>query len=281
MKNILLLTAIVAVVSNLLATPLIWRGATTIKPMQFIFEADFAYSRTTKTYNWNEKRWDALPSEKQTTTLSSTMMVGFCPFPNFEVCLIDQLATRSQDTLRSFGMGDLWFNIRYQAIASKLAPVLLTFSGALVVPISDKEAKLPIDDGTMDIGLGAILQTKEFGRILAHLRFGYWINGKTDDTTKLGNMFQYAAKLDYNLSKSKSLMAYIQVAGTMEGKRKIRNEAKANTEKDRHNFAVGAVFKALPKLSIRPKLAVSLPFISRGGSLAPYTLGFDFWLVVP
>jgi len=247
--------------------------------MQFIIEADFAYSKTTKTYNWTDKKWDTLTSKKQTTTFSATTMGGFSPFQNIELCLIAPLVSKSQDTLNSLGMGDFWFNLRYGALAGKKMPVKLTLSGALVVPAADKNAKLELDDRTLDIGLGAILQTKQLGKVLGHLRLGYWLNGKKNDTTKVGDMFEYVAKLDYNVTKE--IMSFIQIAGTMEGKTKIKDKAQPETEKDRHNFTIGAVLKPVKILSVRPKILVSLPFISKGGSAAPFSLGLDFWVIAP
>jgi hypothetical protein len=281
MKKILIMTVIIiiAAISNTMATPLIWRGASTIKPMQFIGQVNLFYSQTTKSYDWTNNEWTSLADDKKTTSINAQIMAGLSPFKNFEFLVLAPIASKTQDTLNSFGPGDFWIKARYGLVSSKLVPIKFTLSGALVLPFASKDANPSLDDRTTDIGIGGILQTKSFGPFVGHLRFGYWFNGKTNDTTKVGDMLEYVAKLDYQLNKI--ITPFLSIWGTMQGKTEYNGEAKENTQKDRHNVQIGLVAKPISMLSIRPKISVPLEFICKGGSNAPFQIGLDFWVIAP
>lgn len=280
MRRALIAAALFAVAASLApATPLIGRGAGTLKPMQFIAELDLGYAQTTKTYDWTAKEWKDLDDKKKTTTISGMFLAGLAPLKNWEVLLMAPLASRSQDTLSSMGVGDVELHTRYALIAGKLVPVKLTAVGAFGLPTASKDAKPKIGDGKMAGGLGLIAMTKSFSKMAAHLRLAYWLNGSVNDTTKVGDMFEYVAKFDYD--PSKSLQFWLSLAGTMQGKTKYNGTAKDNTQQDRHIAQLGAVYKPIPMLSIRPKAGLPLAFLSKGGALAPFSLGLDFWVIAP
>lgn len=280
----ILTTAVVllAAASMVPATPLIGRGAGTLKPMQFIVQLDNSYSQTAQSYDWTAKEWkDITDAKKKTTTIGSNLQLGLgMPWlGNWELVLMAPLAAKTQDTFSSLGPGDIELQTRYGIIAGKTAPVKLTAVGALGLPTADQGAKPKIGDGKMSGALGLIATTKAFGPVVGHLRAAYWLNGKTNDTTRVGNMLEYVAKLDFDLTKSFQLWA--SLVGTMQAKTEYRGAAKANTEQDRHQVQVGAVVKPIPILSIRPKVALPLGFLSKGGSMPTFTPGLDFWVIAP
>jgi hypothetical protein len=261
------------------ATPLIGRGAGTLKPMQFIAELDLGYSQTAKTYDWTAKEWKDLENKKKTTTISGMLLAGLAPLKNWEVLLMAPLASKSQDTLSSLGVGDVEFHTRYGIIAGKLVPVKLTAVAALGLPTASKDAKPKIGDGKMAGALGIIATTKPLGKAVVHARAAYWLNGKTNDTTKVGDMLEYVVKLDYDFTKSFQLWA--SLVGTMQAKTEYNGTAKDNTQQDRHLAQVGVVYKPIPMLSIRPKIALPLQFLCKGGAMPAYNAGLDFWVVAP
>ncbi|MEO0074645.1 MAG: hypothetical protein ABIK31_00850 [candidate division WOR-3 bacterium] len=276
MKKSLVVMIFLAVVVNMLfATPLIWRGATTIKPKQFIVQSNFYYSQTTKSYDTTQNKWDTLTTKKQVSSLNADIMVGYAPIKNLELKVLVPVASKSKDTSSSFGIGDIWLKSRYALITKE--PLLFTLSGAVVLPTASKTANPPIDDRTVDIGLGIIAQTKTFGKLLGHLRFGYWLMGKTNDTTKVGDMFEYFVKLDYKISKT--LTPFLTILGTQQAKTKINNQQSHGTDRNRTNLQVGTIYKASPILWIRPKISLPITSMCKGGSLAPYTIGLDFWMI--
>lgn len=280
-RNLVLAAVLVAAASSLLATPLIGRGAGTLKPMQFIVELDLGYSQTAKTYNWTAGEWpDTSDADKnKVATISAMLLAGLAPLKNWEVLLMAPLASKSKDTLSSFGPGDVELHTRYGIIAGKLVPVKLTAVAALGLPTSDKEAKPKLGDGKLAGALGVIATTKPLGKAVAHLRAAYWLNGKTNDTTRVGNMLEYVAKVDYDLTKSFQL--WLSMVGTMLAQTEVNGEAVDKTQQDRHIAQLGAVVKPIPMLSIRPKVGLPLEFLSKGGSLAPLNVGLDFWVIAP
>ncbi|MEO0081058.1 MAG: hypothetical protein ABIL25_02050 [candidate division WOR-3 bacterium] len=280
MQKVLLVAALFAVAANaVLATPIIGRGAGTLKPKQFIAQLDLAYSQTAKTYNWTDKKWDTLAAKKKTTTISGMLLLGYAPLKKWEILAMVPLASKSQDTLSSMGVGDVELHTRYQFIADKKAPVKLTAAAAFGLPTSNKDAKPKIGDGKMSGGLGLIATTKSFGKIVGHLRAAYWLNGKVNDTTKVGNMFEYVTKLDYDFTKSFQL--WLSLVGTMQAKTEVNGTAVDKTQQDRHVTQVGAVVKPVPVLSIRPKVMVPIAALCKGGAIAPFGVGLDFWVIAP
>lgn len=284
MKRILTVAAVMlAAASVVSATPLIGRGAGTLKPRQFIIQLDNSYSQTSLGYNWSTKEWkDTIADNKKVTSIGTTLQLGIgMPWllKNWELMLMVPLAAKSQDTLNSLGLGDIELQTRCGIIAGKTAPVKLTAVGALGLPVADQNAKPKIGDGKLSGALGLIATTKAFGKAVGHLRAAYWLNGKTNDTTKAGNMLEYVAKVDYDFTKKFQLWA--SLVGTMQGRTEVNSTAKEKTEQDRHVAQVGLVVKPVPVLSVRPKVMLPLAGISRGGAIAPFSAGLDFWVTVP
>jgi len=268
-----------AVASFATATPLIGRGAGTLKPLQFLAEVDLGYSQTGQKYNWTDSKWDGLADTLKTTTISAAVIAGLAPLKNWEVLLHAPLASKSQGLNSALGVGDVELHTRYGIIAGKLAPVKLTAVGALAFPTADKSAKPKIGDGKLAGAIGLIATTKPFGKAVGHLRAAYWLNGEVNDTTRAGNMLEYVAKLDYDFTKM--LQVWASLVGTMQARTEINGVAKEKTEQDRHVAQLGLVVKPVPILSIRPKVGLPLAFVSRGGSIAPFNAGLDFWVLVP
>lgn len=282
LRSLLTAALLVAAASPSLATPLIGRGAGTLKPMQFIAELDLGYAQTTKSYDWTNSAWKDLDNNKKTTTLSGMLLVGIAPLKNWELLAMVPLASKSQDTLSSLGVGDVEVHTRYGLLADKKdkkVPVKLTAVAALGLPTSDKNAKPKIGDAKMSGSLGLIATTKAFGKAVGHVRAAYWLNGKTNDTTKAGNMFEYVAKLDYDFTKKFQLWA--SLVGTMQAKTEVNGAAVDKTEQDRHVAQLGIVVKPVSILSIRPKVGLPIAAISKGGSIAPFNVGLDFWVIAP
>jgi len=279
-KRILTVAALlVAAASTLSATPLIGRGAGILKPLQFLGEVDFGYSQTGQKYNWTDSKWADLADTLKTSTVSAAVIAGLAPLKNWEVLLHAPLASKSQGSKSALGLGDVEVHTRYGIIAGKLSPVKLTAVGAVAFPTADKSAAPKLGDGKFAGALGAIATTKPLGKAVAHLRAAYWLNGNTNDTTKAGNMLEYVAKLDYDFSKMFQL--WVSLVGTMQAKTEVNGTAVDKTEQDRHIGQFGAVVKPIPMLSIRPKAGLPIAALSKGGSIAPFTVGLDFWVILP
>lgn len=278
MKRSLLILAALAASASLLATPLIGRGPGILKPMQFLAELDLGYSQTTKSWSWMEEEWKEQPDPQRVTTLSGTLIAGFAPLKRWELLAMAPLASRSRDTLSSFGVGDVELQTRYALLTGPKAPFALTGVAGVAFPTADQDARPLIGDGKF-AGAAGLIAARRFGPAVTHLRAAYWYNGKINDTTKVGNMLEYVAKFDYNFTRTFQL--WTSVVGTMRGRTERNGTAVENTEQDRHVAQLGAVWKPVPMLSVRPKVGVPLAFLSRGGALTPYNVGLDFWVIAP
>lgn len=281
MTRLLTLAAFLAVAASLNATPLVGRGAGMLSPKQFLGEIDFGYSKTASRYDWANNEWVDLIDTLQTSTISAAVIAGFAPMKNWEVLLHAPLAAKSQGSFSSLGVGDVELHTRYALIAGKTAPVKLTAAAGIGLPTADKSAKPKIGDGKLSGALGLIATTKKFGLFTGHVRAAYWLNGKTNDTTKAGNMFEYVVKGDFDFTKT--FQVWLSLVGTMQGRTEINGTAKEKTEQDRHVGQVGLLLKpkSVPVLTIRPKVGIPLQFLSRGGQIAPWVGGLDFWVTVP
>lgn len=278
-RAVVLAVLAVAVASSALATPLVGRGAGTLKPMQFLGEVDFGYTQTGQKYNWTDSKWDALADTLKTSTISAAVIAGFAPTKNWELLVHAPLSSRSQGAKDAFGVGDIELHTRYGIIAGKLAPVKLTAVAAAAFPTADKNVAPKLGDGKWAGAVGLLVTSKPLGKSIVHARAAYWLNGNTNDTTKAGNMFEYVAKFDHDFTKKFQLWA--SLVGTMQARTEINGTAKEKTEQDRHVAQLGLVIKPVPVLSIRPKAGVPLAFISKGGSIAPFSAGLDFWVTLP
>jgi hypothetical protein len=285
-RGLILAVVLAAAAGSAVATPLIWRGAGVLKPMQLIGQLNLSYSQTAKGYDWADEEWRSLDDDKKVTTIKGDVMVGISPLKNLEVLLYAPVMSKSQGDDSSMGLGDAWFKARYGILQGKVLPVKLAGSGAVAFPTAGEDAKPSLGDRTLDVGLGLIAQTQKLAGFVIHARLGYWLNGtyeqtsgEVEQTFDVGDMFEYVAKADYFFAKN--ACAFASAIGSMQGRTKVEGDEVANSEKELHSACVGAVWQPLPFLSIRPKVTVPLEFVSRGGSIPAFTPGLDFWVTLP
>ncbi len=287
MKKSLILAAVLAVaVSSVSASPLIWRGASTLKPMQLMVLVPNGYMQTARGYDWDNSEWKDLADDKKTTVIKFLPMVGLGLFKGLELGVVAPLYSKSKGDHSSLGLGDAWLKARYGVLKGKLTPVKLTLSVAAILPTAPEDANPSLGDRTLDFGFGAIAQTQKLAGFIGHLRLGYWLNGKYTKTVEevekeydVGNMFEYVVKVDYKFNKKTGV--FLSVGGMMLAETKVDGVTNAKSAKDRHEAWFGAIWKPIPKLAIRPKVGVPLEFACKGGSLQPFDIGLDFWVTLP
>lgn len=260
------------------ATPLIARGATVLKPLHFIGYGIVGYSKTAKSYDWQAKEYKGLADSLSTATFSAEVMAGLSPLRNLEVLLTAPLVVKSEGDLSSAGLGDMSLQLRY-GMLSGAWPVKLTLAGALALPTSAKDALVKLGDRTTDVGLGAAAQTMKIGPLVAHARAAYWLKGKSNDATQLGNMLEYVVFPDFALGKKAS--AFVTLSGVVKAQTRDKGEAKPNTESSAHYLGGGFTWNPLGPLWFKPKFALPFDAASKGGKLPDFTVGLDLWAVVP
>jgi len=261
---------------NAMATYMLSRGASVIKPLQFVGFAAAGYSRTTQKYDDPTGKYVALPDSLQTSTVSADVLVGFSPLSKFEVLAVAPVVSKAKGSASAIGLGDASLMVRYGLLGGIL-PVKLTLAASVMMPTSAKGLALSLSDRTLDIGLGAAAQTAKFGSLVGHARLGYWINGKTNDTTKVGNLFEYLVFPDFALGKKASV--FVTASGSVKAGDVVSGVTKALT--GQHSVGAGFTWNPVGPLWLKPKASVPLAFLSEGGSIPNYTVGLDVWATFP
>jgi len=278
-KLMVMAVVLAAVAGNATATYMLARGASVVKPLQFVGYAAAGFSRTTQTYDTLQKKYVALPSDAQTSTLSADVMLGFSPLKKLEVLAVAPVVSKSQGDSSAFGLGDASLMLRYGVLGGVL-PVKVTLAAAVMMPTSAKDLALSLGDRTLDVGLGASAQTAKIGPMVGHARLGYWISGKKPGTDSLvGNLFEYVVFPDFVIGKKGSV--FVTLSGTMKADNAVSGVKTALSGAGQHAVGGGFTWNPAGPLWLKPKVAVPLAAMSKGGSVPNFTVGLDLWAVVP
>lgn len=259
-------------------TPLIVRTGTVNKPFQVFTWATLSYNQTIKSYNWTQERF-VKEGVEPLSTVSADILASIGLPGELELGGFVPLAMKSQGGNTSQGIGDILIVGRYGFLQSALLPVKAALSLGGSLPTGDKTATPALGDGSTDIGFGLAVNTIKLAVVVAHLRGAYWLNGKADDITKLGNMFEYMAGLDFPVLPK--LTPQLAFTGYSQEQRKVNGTAQSNTEVSRGFFNLLLLYQPLPKITIRPKVSVPIYPLCKGETLADYYLGLDVWVTVP
>ena len=280
MKKYAMVVLSVALLAGVLqATPMLSRGASVLRPLHFIGYAAIGYSRTTSSYDWTNNGYEGLADSLKTGSVSAQVMAGMSPLSNLEVLLMAPVVFKDKGDLSSAGLGDAWLLARYGLLNSGLLPVRLTLAAALALPTSAQDAAVKLADHTTDIGLGLAAQTVKIGPLAGHFRAAYWFKGKSNDTTRLGNVFEYVVFPDFSLGKKASF--FVTLSGTVKANQVINGESKLNTESLAQYVGAGFTWNPIGPLWLKPKAALPVTALSKGGSLPGFSAGLDVWATLP
>ncbi|MEO0085597.1 MAG: transporter [candidate division WOR-3 bacterium] len=273
------LALFVFVVSVAGGTPLLSLTGTTLKPFQVNGWANCFYWQTTKGYSWTDEEYQTLPDTLRTTAYGADVLAGVgLPFGS-ELRLVAPVQSRTKGSNNSAGLGDVNAALRYGVLQGGLMPVKLAVGIGTSLPTTAEDAVPPISDRTLDFGLGAWANTMQFGPLVGHLRLMYWLNGKTDDTTKVGNMLEYLVDADFALSKT--LIPQVALVGYVQNKKQVNGQEVDRTQLRYNAVSLLLMYKPLPLLTVRPKVSVPLATMSQGGAIPDYILGLDVWVTFP
>lgn len=280
-RSAVIVIVLAALAGNAMATALIGRSATVNKFLQVSGWANFGYNQTAVTYNWLTDKWDATATPLKTTSCDVTVALGL--LGKVELDVVAPLAMKSLGTADSKGLGDVMVYARYGLLQSSLLPVKAALILGANLPTADKNAIPALGDRTTDIGIGASATTISLLGFAAHARAAYWLNGKkqilTDADYKVGNMFEYNLTLDYSITKT--LTPELALTGFSRAQDELAGTKVVNSEVSQHFANVLLIWKPIPMLTIRPKVAFPLTFVSKGGSLANVAAGLDVWALLP
>lgn len=265
------------VASNAVATVMLTRGASTLKPLQFVGYVSANYSRTAQKYDTLQEKYVALPGGEQVNTLSADLILGFSPLKNLEVVAIAPVVSKSQGDKSALGLGDASLMLRYGLLGGIL-PVKLTLAAAMTMPTSAKDAVLKLGDRTTDIAIGAAAQTAKVGPLAVHARLGYWLRGKADGK-QFGNMFEYVVFPDLAIGKNASI--YPMLAGVLKADNVVSGVKEAASGAGQHSIGIGATWNPIGPLWFKPKATMPLAMISSGGTIPNFGVGLDVWAAIP
>jgi hypothetical protein len=278
-KLVIVAVAVAFMAGNAMATYMLSRSASVVKPLQFVGFVAAGFSRTAQEYVDSTGKYVALPADKQTSTVSADVILGMSPLKNLEVLAVAPVVSKSKGGVNALGLGDASLMLRYGLLSGAVLPVKLTLAASVMMPTSAKGLAIPLGDRTLDIGLGAAAQTAKIGPMVAHARLGYWINGKTNDTTKVGNQFEYVVFPDFALGKKASV--FVTLSGLVKAEDVVSGAKTALSGAGQHSIGGGFTWNPVGPLWFKPKFAVPVAGVSKGGSIPNFTVGLDLWAVIP
>jgi hypothetical protein len=278
-KLTVMVLALAVMAGSVFATPLVGRSGAILKPFQLLGWLNAGWVRSEKGYNWDSLAYISLPAASKIAAGSAELTASIGLPGKLEFTAVAPLLMKQRDTLRSSGLGDVMVYARYGVLQSPLLPVKLAATLGVKLPTSSKDANPALGRASTDIGLGLSALTMSLGKVAVHARGGYWLNGKINDTTKLGNQIEYLLVGDYAVSKC--FTPELALSGLMTGQGFVNGIAVPKSQSSIHNVGLLLMFKPLPKLVVRPKVSIPLEFLCKGASVSGPAVGLDVWANLP
>jgi hypothetical protein len=274
-----LVLGLVLLVAGAQATMLLGRNGATLKPFQVFGWLNLGLNQWAKVYDWTAGEYVGLGTidPRSNTLVDANFMVGLPG--KLELGFDAPLAAKKQGTYNSSGMGDVMVLARYGLVQTRQSPVKLAAVLGANLPTAQEGALPPLGDRTLDVGIGLSAVTTRLGPLAGHARAAYWLNGKTNDTTRLGNMIEYSLIADCYATPR--IVPELALSGFMQNRTEVNGTAAANTEVSQHVVNVLVMTKPLPFLVVRPKIALPLYGLSKGGFYPNVYLGLDIWATLP
>lgn len=264
------------ILGQMQSTPLIVRTGVVNKPFQVLGWVTATYYEQNKVYSWSSNRFE--PDTTPLKVLNADLMAGLGLPGNADINLIVPVAKKSFGELNSGGVGDIMVMARYGLFQGSILPVRAALGLGGNLPTGDKDANPALGDGSTDLGFGVSLITANIPFLTGHLRGAYWLNGKNGDV-KYGNMLEYVAVMDFGVIPG--LTPEIALSGYTQARKKVNGVEVPDSEINRSFFHILLMWKPMPMLTIRPKVALPVKSLCRGGGIANLYPGIDIWLTVP
>jgi len=241
----------------------LWRSAKTMKQGSFIAMAQYYYMDFTQKYIDDD--WDDNPNDQVNWGFQT--MFGYAVTDRFEIMVhipyyfkIYQNETGSIDTDES-GIGDIWLKSRLGIIPWAKDKHGFALTSTLRLPTGTKIGDHKFcycGDGTTDFALGGIFSTAWINDFRGHLKFNYWFNNKSFDSVDIGDEMKLIVKMDRNFHKKFMGFATYIYYSKLTDKNVPAGSAVVNTDKNRHYFVLGGVYKPKKGIFIRPKIAFAI-----------------------
>jgi len=263
----------------------LWRSAKTMKKGSVIAMAQWYYMDFAKVYDTTEGEWK--DEDNDYLKWGFETMFGYAVTDRWEVMLHIPIRFHSFEKPdldeSNSGVGDIFFKTRYSVLPWAKDKHGLAFLGSVRFGTGEYDNPYSFcncGDGSTDFGLGGIFSTAWIKNFRGHLKLNYWINGEdkvhNDVTYTVGNEVRFIGKVDYNFHKKfMGFMTYIfynQAEKEDEDGNKIEN-----SDKTRHNFVLGGLWKPQKGLFIRPKIV--LPLGGENGRNFGFKPVLDVWYI--
>ncbi len=257
-------------------TPLIVRTGNVNKPFQVLGWLTTTYYEHNQLYEWTQNRFDRVSTPLK--VFNADLMAGIGLPGNIDLNLMLPVTSKTYGNLNSSGLGDMMLMARYGLFQGSILPLRAALGMGLNLPTGKKDVTPALGDGSTDLGFGVSLITANIPFITGHLRGAYWFNGKSGDV-KYGNLLEYVAVLDLGILPG--LTSELAISGYRQGRQQVNGAEVLNSELQRSFFHVLLMWKPIPMLVIRPKVAFPVKSLCQGGGLADFYPGLDIWVTVP
>ncbi|TKJ42549.1 hypothetical protein CEE37_02345 [candidate division LCP-89 bacterium B3_LCP] len=289
MRKLITLTLLMAVLSLYLLpqadAQVLWRGAKTMKKGSFIAMARWYYMDFTKVYDTTNEEWK--DNDNDHLKWGFETMIGYAPMDRWEIMMhipfrLHSFTTSTLDESSS-GIGDIFFKTRVAVLPWSKKKHGLTFVGSVRLGTGEYDNPYSFcncGDGSTDFGVAGIFSSKWMNKFRGHLKLNYWVNGEgkavNDVTYNVGNEMKFIGKLDYNFHKKfMGFATYIYY--NQAEKEDSQGNAIQNSDKTRHSFALGGIWKPKKGIFVRPKIV--LPIGAENGKNYSFKPVLDFWYV--
>lgn len=271
----------------------LWRSAATLKQGQYIVMTQFYYMDFAKTFDTAEEEWKDYNDSK--TECGFQSMIGYGVTDRMEALIHIPFRSISYESANgsvkkdAMGVGDIWLKTRIAILPWSKDRHGLTFLSTLSLPTGAVKTENSLGSGKIGYAMGGIFSTKWMHDFRGHIKMNYWFNQKgyyykvskvVEDyvlhSKDFGDTFEMILKLDRNFNKK--LMGFCCFVHTKKWKdRTAPGVVTAWSHKTRYILQPGVVYKPIPGLFIRPKIAFAI-----GGEVGTnYTLKpmVDVWYV--
>jgi hypothetical protein len=180
------------------AEPIIGSGTPTLNRNGIALEAHFGYTSYTARYYLSQEEWLGFGEGESNIVMLLFPQIHYGAFDflnlRLSVPLSIHKATNGTE-VSSSGIGDICFDFKHRLYrGEKLLPQLSWRAGGRF-PTGDKDADLPLGDGSMDF-MAELIVTEVLPWFAVHANIGYWYNGKVDGID-IDDEFFYTAGAEY------------------------------------------------------------------------------------
>lgn len=245
---------ILSMFSGLNGEPIIGSSALTLSKGSFVIESHFGYTGYNAQYYLAQEEWIGFDEGESNTVMLLLPQFHYGVFDFLNVRFSLPLVMHKVDfgtELSSSGIGDLFFDFKHCVYSGGQGMPSVSWRGGGRFPTGDKEADVPLGDGSMDF-LAELLITEALPWFTLHANLGYWYNGEVDNVD-LDDQITYTAGVEYPFGFQSALL--VETSGFVAGS--------GETQYYLWEVCPGISSNAIRHLAL--EASVKIPIKARGG----------------